>query len=154
MDTLLGCHMSHSHAHLLYHTLSLLSTLFSTVHSFFFSTVVTVHSCIRHLLKLPFPKGCAGSLPAVAGAASLDVHMLRMAFVVLAVHAVCSFTVDTDYLTGMAYGIGEGVPAILSLLKAFTAGLAFAACLLTADTDIPLATVGFLIIHTIFHYTL
>ena len=106
------------------------------------------------MLKLPFLKGCTSSLPAVTGATALDVHMLCMAFVIAVVHAVCCFTVDTDHFAGMAYGIGEGIPVIPSLPKTLTAGLALTACLLAADTDIPLATAGFLIIHTIFHYTL
>ena len=48
-------------------------------------------------------KSSAGRSPTIAGAASLDVHMICMAFIIGIIYAFCCLTVDADGSAGMDY---------------------------------------------------
>ena len=94
-----------------------------------------------------------GRLPAVAGAAAFDVHMLRHALVVAVIDAFHRLTVDADNPARMRQGITEGIPSLSLLCKALTAGAVTVTGMPAAYHDVSLAAQTILIIGTIFHNT-
>ena len=105
-------------------------------------------------VTLALYKGFAGCLPAAAGAAALDVHMVRHALIIVVIHTLHRLAVNADIAGWMGYGTGEGTHAISLLCKALTAGLVAAAGVLSAHTDITLATQMFRVVNTVINATL
>ena len=100
--------------------------------------------------SLSFLKGSTGCLTAVAGAAALDVHMLRIALVICVIHTFYSFAVDADSPAGI-HGVGCGLAG--PVLEAFAAGIVFLLRFLASYHNIALAAALVIIIGTIFYYT-
>lgn len=100
-----------------------------------------------------FRKRGAGCLPTVTGAASLDVHMVRMTFVVGVVNTLHGFTVDADRGTWMRHGALEGIPSLPLLQKAFAAGTVTVISVLTAHHDVTFAAQVLVVVGTVIHCT-
>ena len=95
-----------------------------------------------------------GRLPAVAGTAALDIHMIRHTLVIAVINTFYRLTVDTDSPARMRQGITEGIPSLSLLRKALTAGAVTITGMLTSYHDVSLAAQTILIVGTIFHNTL
>ena len=102
---------------------------------------------------LSLSKCGTGSLSAVAGPASLDVHMIRHTLIIAVIDALDCLAVDADGPAGMRQGVTERIPSLPLLCKAFTAGALTVAGMFAAHHDISLAAQTVLIIGTIFHNT-
>ena len=107
-----------------------------------------IYSCNSH-----FRKCCTSRLSAVAGAAALDVHVIRHTLVIAVIDTLDRFTVDADGFAWMRQGVTERIPSLPLLRKAFTAGALTVAGMLAAHHDVSLAAQTVLIIGTIFHNT-
>ena len=102
---------------------------------------------------LLFLESRAGRTLTVAGAAALDIHMIRMAFIIGIINALLRFAVDADGFARMDHGAFEGIHALPLLNKAFTAGSVAIAGALSSHHDISLAAQMLFIIGTILHRT-
>ena len=102
---------------------------------------------------LPLRESRTGCLTAVACAAACDIHMIGMAFVIRVVNTLHRLTIDADSGTGMRHGTLEGIHPFSLLGKAFTAGFAAVARVLSAHHDISLATKTLIVVGTVFHRT-
>ena len=102
---------------------------------------------------LSLSKCGTGSLSAVAGPASLDVHMIRHTLIIAVIDALDCLAVDADGPAGMRQGVTERIPSLSLLRKAFTAGAVTVAGMFAAHHDVSLAAQTVLIIGTIFHNT-
>ena len=100
-----------------------------------------------------FCKSSAGRLSAVAGTASLDIHMIRHALVIAVINTFYRLTVDADRMAWMRQGITERFSSLSLLRKAFTAGAVTVTGMLAAHHDVSLTAQTVLIIGTIFHNT-
>ena len=100
-----------------------------------------------------FCKSSAGRLSAVAGAAALDVHMIRHTLVIAVIDALYRLTVDADRMAWMRQGITERFSSLSILRKALTAGAVTVTGMLAAHHDVSLTAQTVLIIGTIFHNT-
>jgi len=98
-----------------------------------------------------FCKSSTGRLSAVAGSATLDIHMIRHALVIAVINTFYRLTVDADRMAWMSQGAAERIPPLSLLRKAFTAGSVTVAGVLATHHDVSLATQTVLIIGTIFH---
>lgn len=103
-------------------------------------------NCLTSLLLL---ESSAGSLPAAAGAAALDIHMVCSTLVVAVIHALHRLAVDADMLAGMGDGACERVKSLPVLREALAAGIIAAAGVFPAHTDIALAAKVFCVIYAI-----
>ncbi len=92
-------------------------------------------------------------MAAVAGAAALDVHMIRRALIIGIIDAFDSLAVDADSPRGMAGGIFKGIPSFPSGEKALAAGPVTFTGMPPAYHDISLAAEMLLIVGTIFNRT-
>lgn len=110
-------------------------------------TYLTYQSCLFLF------KGRAGCSPAVAGAASLDVHMFRVAFVIGIVDTFHRFTINADGSAGMGYGTFKRIHPFPLLPEAVTAGFVAAAGMLSAHHDVSLAAEMLVIVGTIVYRT-
>lgn len=96
-------------------------------------------------------KCSAGRLSAVAGAAALDVHMIRHTLVIAVIDALYRLAVNADGLTGMRQRITERLPSFSLLHKTFTAGAVTVTGMFTSHHDVSLTAQTVLVIGTIFH---
>ena len=99
-------------------------------------------------IRLFFPECGTCRLLAVTGTTALDVHVIRMTFIIGIINALYRFTVNADGLAGMHHGALEGIRALPPLGETLAAGFPTAAGLLSAYHDIPFAAILVLIIHT------
>lgn len=100
-----------------------------------------------------FPECGAEGLLAVAGAAALNIHMLRRTFVILIVGTLGSLAVNTDIAGGVTGAVGVRIAGSLSGEKALAAGLVLTAGMSSAHHDVPLGAQSFLVVGTVFHST-
>jgi len=100
---------------------------------------------------LLFRKSSTGRLSAVAGSATLDIHMIRHALVIAVINTFYRLTVDADRMAWMRQGIAERFSSLSLLRKALTAGAVTVTGVLAAHHDVSLAAQTVLIIGTIFH---
>lgn len=98
-----------------------------------------------------FCKSSTGRLSAVAGSATLDIHMIRHALVIAVINTFYRLTVDADRMAWMRQGIAERFSSLSLLRKALTAGAVTVTGVLAAHHDVSLAAQTVLIIGTIFH---
>lgn len=98
-----------------------------------------------------FCKSSTGRLSAVAGSATLDIHMIRHALVIAVINTFYRLTVDADRMAWMSQGIAERFSSLSLLRKALTAGAVTVTGVLAAHHDVSLAAQTVLIIGTIFH---
>ena len=100
---------------------------------------------------LSFLKSRACRFPAIAGAAALDVHMFRMAFVIAVINAFYRFAVDADRPAGMFQRARIRVAAFLR--KALTASIILFVRMFPADHNIAFTAALFFVINTILYRT-
>ena len=102
---------------------------------------------------LSLRKSSTGRLSAVAGAAALDVHMIRHTLVIAVIDALYRLTVDADRMAWMRQGIAKRFSSLSLLRKALTAGAVTVTGMLAAHHDVSLTAQTVLVIGTIFHNT-
>ena len=102
---------------------------------------------------LSLRKSSAGRLSAVAGAAALDIHMIRHTLVIAVINTLYRLAVNADGLTGMRQGITERFSSLSLLRKALTAGAVTVTGMFTSHHDVSLTAQTVLVIGTIFHNT-
>lgn len=100
---------------------------------------------------LSLRKSSTGRLSAVAGAAALDVHMIRHTLVIAVIDALYRLAVNADSLTGMRQRITERLSSFSLLHKTFTAGAVTVTGMFTSHHDVSLTAQTVLVIGTIFH---
>ena len=88
---------------------------------------------------------------AVAGAAALDIHMIRMTFVIGIIDAFYRFAVNADGLAGMNHGAFKGTHPLPLLKEALAAGVVAIAGMFSAHHNIPFAAQAILIVGTILY---
>ena len=104
-------------------------------------------------IRLFFPECGTCRLLAVTGTTALDVHVIRMTFIIGIINALYRFIVNADGLAGMDHGAFEGILSLPPASKAVTAGIVTVTCMLSSHHNIALAAHGLLIIGTIFSRT-
>ena len=102
---------------------------------------------------LSLRKSGTGGLSAIAGTATLDVHMIRHTLIIAVIDTLDCLTVNADSPAGMGQGVTERIPSLSLLRKAFTAGAITVTGMFAAHHDVSLAAQTVLIIGTIFHNT-
>lgn len=104
---------------------------------------------------LLLPERSAGRSLAFACAAALDIHMIRMAFIIGIINAFHCLAIDTDGSAGVNDGACKGISALSFLNKAFAAGPVTAAGMLSAYHNVAFAAqmLRIVIVGTIFHRT-
>ena len=102
-------------------------------------------------MTLFFHKSSAGCLPAVAGAASSDIHMVSSTFVIAVMHTVHRFTVNADGLAWMRDSACKAVAA--SLVKAFTACTITVTGMFPADHNVAFAAAAVFVIGAVCYAT-
>ena len=102
---------------------------------------------------LLFPKCPAAGLSASRRCDSVDINMIRCAFILSVVDTLHSLAVNTDGLAGMIDGAGKGVHPFSPAGKALAAGIVPSPGMLSSHTDLALPAEPLVIIDTILRTT-